>query len=113
LDINPDNGNAINNKPISEQPEYDGVNYRVKLIIEQIERARVDITGNYNDWIKIGAAFAKEFGECGRGLFHRVSCFHHKYDTHKTDKKYDSCLKFRKISIASFFYIVKNYGVEI
>ena len=51
-------------------------NSEVEKVIQNIEANHIDIAPNYNDWINIGFAFADEFGESGRSLFHRVSQYY-------------------------------------
>lgn len=77
--------------------------------IEILERLGVDITAGDGKWIKIGAAFQKEFGENGRALFHRVSKMHPDYNAKACDKKYNYCAKMNRVGIATFFHLTKNY----
>ena len=46
---------------------------RVEALIAALRAAGVDITADYNDWLKVGFALAGEFGEGGRGYFHDIS----------------------------------------
>jgi len=87
----------------------------VEKIIQQIEANHIDIAPNYNDWISIGFAFADEFGESGRTLFHRVSQFYPGYTNKECNKQFDNCLKSKGngVSLKSFFYLAKQAGVSI
>ena len=96
-----------------EQIEYDDTKNKVELIITLIERDGIDITADYEDWYRIGAALANQFGEDGGEYFHRVSRFHREYNKREADYKFNSCKKLKYISIGSFFYIAEKYGVYI
>lgn len=88
---------------------------RVRQVISKIEAKGVDITENYQNWIQIGFAFVNEFGVDGREFFHAISQFHPEYNPESTDNKYTSLLNSSSIggavTIASFFYIAKEYGI--
>ena len=69
----------------------------------------------YSDWVNIGFAFADEFGETGRNLFHRVSQYHPEYSTQECDKQFDNCMKARGqgVSLKTFFYHAKEAGIPL
>lgn len=87
----------------------------VERIIQSIEANRTDITSSYSDWVNIGFAFADEFGENGRILFHRVSQFYPGYSAPECDKQFDNCLKSKGhgVSLKTFFYLAKDAGIDI
>ncbi len=87
----------------------------VERIIQSIEANRTDITSTYNDWVNIGFAFADEFEENGRNLFHRVSQFYPDYSAQECDKQFDNCLKSKGhgVSLKTFFYLAKDSGIDI
>lgn len=87
----------------------------VERIIQSIEANRIDITSAYSDWVNIGFAFADEFGENGRNLFHRVSQFYPNYSATECDKQFDNCLKSKGhgVSLKTFFYLAKDAGIDI
>lgn len=91
----------------SNVSEYD----RVGVLISEIERLGIDITSDYNDWIKIGSVLNNNFGESGRNYFHRLSRFHCDYDSKKVDSKYDKCSKMNVSSIGLIVNICKDYGI--
>lgn len=98
----------------STRPAYSDTRERVETIISQIKENKIDVTGSYEDWLKIGSALENEFGESGRGYFHAVSRYHAKYDVSETDHLFDSVLKCNngKVSIGSFFHIAGDYGIK-
>mgnify|MGYP000038365347 CR=1 FL=1 len=91
--------------------------HKVERTIEKLEEQSIDITDDYNDWIRIGFAFAREFGEEGRDLFHRVSSISPKYDTHRADVAYDSFLSADEpanpATLGTFFHLAKEAGVVV
>lgn len=86
---------------------------KVRSIIDQIEGQNLDITAQYDDWLKIGFALSSEFHESGRELFHRVSQFYPNYDKDECNNQFDKCLNSQNdgITISTFFYLAKNAGV--
>ncbi len=87
----------------------------VELLIEKIEANKTDITGNYDQWLKIGFALASEFGLPGETYYHRISYFGTTYEAAKCTKQYKDCCKANKkgIAIATLFSIAKNSGVLV
>ncbi|MFA6923840.1 MAG: BT4734/BF3469 family protein, partial [Bacteroidales bacterium] len=87
----------------------------VEKIISQIEKQKIDITGSYDNWLRIGFAISNGLGEGGRNYYHRVSKYSEKYDELKCNKQFDECFKQRKqgITIKSFFQIAKEFGIDI
>ena len=87
----------------------------VESILYQLESSQTDITSNYADWRNIGFAFADEFGESGRELFHRVSQIYPDYKSTECDKQFDACLKAKGhgITLKTFFYLAKQAGINI
>lgn len=88
---------------------------RVDGIVDSLEHYSIDITNGYDNWLKIGFAIASEFGEEGRNLFHRVSKLNQEYNYSETDEQYTKCVnsKGSGITIATFFQIAKDAGVDI
>jgi len=99
--------------PALERIEFEDVKWKVEFIITLIERDRFDITAIYNNWVKIGAALANQFGEDGREYFHRVSRFYPKYDKNEADNQFTSCMQLENFTIGSFFYVAKEYGYSM
>ena len=87
----------------------------VEIMLSRVENAQIDLTINYNDWLKLGFAFASEFGESGRSFFHRVSRFFLGYDMSVCNHQFDKCLKGKKtgVTIKSFFAAAYNAGINV
>ena len=84
----------------------------VERCCREIEERGIDITADYDDWFRIGAALAS-LGERGRSLFHLVSAQNGKYKAAETDKKFNHCLHtVSKISIGTFFHFCSRYGIS-
>lgn len=88
----------------------------VEICLDQIDEQKIDLTGDYNTWIRIGFAFVNQFGELGREKFHRVSQYYKGYDFDDCDQKYSDLLNSsaggRRITIATFFGKVKAAGIK-
>jgi len=85
----------------------------IEHIINQCQKTSTDLTANYADWVRIGMAFAKEYGEGGRGYFHDVSSMNSSYNANNTDKKYTNFLRTNKgVGIGSFIWLAQQAGLE-
>lgn len=85
---------------------------KVEAVVRLIEKHAIDITIDYNDWIKIGAALCNSFGEGGRDYFHRISRFHHDYKVRDCNLKYSQCSKMNRVKLSSFFYVADSFGIR-
>lgn len=85
---------------------------KIKKITERIEQQGIDITGDYDDWVKVGGAIAGAIGDSGRDYFHRISKQHPEYDVKKCDDKFNSCMKMSKTALGSLMYVAGLYGVR-
>ncbi|HNQ67815.1 MAG TPA: BT4734/BF3469 family protein [Bacteroidales bacterium] len=87
----------------------------VEKLIEQLDGKRLDITSNYEDWLKIGFAIECEFGESGRSYYHEISKFNQDYTPETCNDQFDKCLKNNNsgISIKTLFHIAKQHGIII
>jgi len=89
--------------------------YDVEIVIQRIEENRLDLTCDQGDWVKLGFAFASEFGEVGRNFYHRICRFYPGYNYSETDQQFNKCLKNGKsgASIKSFFFAAKQAGINV
>jgi len=85
---------------------------KVEKIIEQIKRNSIDITSNYEDWIRLAASLYSLFGESGHAYFQTISSFHPEYSYKKTEDKFNSCKKLSNTKINAFFGIATDYGLR-
>jgi len=83
-------------------------------VLQTIERRGIDIAPDYETWRNLGFALAAEFGEGGRGYFHRLSQFYSGYSSSEANKQYTHCLRGRQgITIKTFYYLAKNAGIHL
>ncbi len=87
----------------------------IEKLIYEIDKHRIDITGNYEDWLKIGFAIESEFGEIGRSYFHSISRYNPDYNYEICNEQYSKCLKNNNsgITIKTLFHFAKQYGIVI
>jgi hypothetical protein len=83
---------------------------RVNEVVAIIRQRGLDIAPDYDAYMKIGLAFAREFGEAGRDLFHTVCQFSPKYKHAEADRQYSDCIRAKGggITIGTFFYYFKR-----
>ncbi len=86
---------------------------KVQDVVSQLEASGTDITGKYEDWIKIGFAFADAFGSMGESLFHSVSRNYSGYDATACKQQYQKCLQSNNsgATLGTFFHLAKVAGV--
>src|SRR5688572_9438615 len=73
----------------------------------------IDVTENYDDWIRIGLSLAS-LGEDGRKIFHLVSSLHPRYDQSEADAKFTDLLSKnkQKISLRTFIKYCTDAGIK-
>lgn len=104
----------IKKSPIEGGKGGDRTRERVEALVSAVEQSRTDLTGHYDDWIKLGFAIAAHFGMEGEDYYQRLSQFHEKYDHQETAKKYaDLVRNGRSIRIGTFFKILENNGFSL
>lgn len=86
-------------------------------LLNQIVARNIDLTQDYNEWVKIGFAFVDKFGENGRQYYHMISGVNSKYNVKKTDEQYKYCLRshntLKLATIATFYYYAREAGLQI
>ena len=87
----------------------------IDMIVRQIETKKLDITVDYDTWIRIGFALTDALGEEGRGYFHRLSQFYPSYAEADCNLQYDRCLHANNsgITSATFFHFARDQGIDI
>ena len=104
-------------KPILSRFNYDYDEFdtedKVADLCREISQRHIDLTGTYDDWVKIGAALSS-LGESGRRWFHLCSSQNSGYNAKECDRKFNNLLRSnRRIGIGTFFHYCKNAGLEI
>lgn len=86
-------------------------------LMSRIIQGGYDLTsGEYQTYLNIGFALANEFQERGRDYFHTICQANSKYEQAQCDKQYTYCMRdtgSKKITIASFYHLCKNAGIEL
>ena len=70
---------------------------KVMQLCREIANRGIDLTGSYDDWMKIGAALSS-LGESGRQWFHLCSAQNQKYNAAECDRKFNNLLRIVAIS---------------
>ena len=86
---------------------------KVGILVEKLERYRIDITNSYADWFRVGFALANLPEPWGRQYFHRVSAICEKYNASLCDKKFNDLQHPKSIGIGTFFSICSDYGITL
>lgn len=89
--------------------------HEVEVVLRRIEAFQIDLTCEYNDWVKLGFALADGFGECGREYFHRVSRFNAGYNATDCDTQFTKCLNGKRtgITLRTFFAAANDAGINV
>ena len=102
---------------ISLDPNDASDEARMKQAAQDAITRRIDMTENYEDWLKLGASIANTLGESGRELYHSLSCMNSGYEHAETDRKYTSLLNSngggRGCGFGTFFELCKRNGVTV
>ena len=86
---------------------------KVANLCREISQRHIDLTGTYDDWVKIGAALSS-LGENGRQWFHLCSSQNSGYNAKECDHKFNNLLRSnRRIGVGTFFHYCKNAGLDI
>ena len=88
----------------------------INMVVRRIEKKRLDITVDYDTWIRIGFALTDALGEEGRTYFHRLSRrFYPAYNHPNCNQQFDRCLHAGNTGVtsASFFHFARDQGIDI
>lgn len=101
-------------RPFIMRQVPDDVEGRVEEYIQCIEGGARDLTNNYEDWVRIGMAFANQFGDQGLEYFKRISYFHPEYNAEKTEKKFNEFARKAqgRNTIGTFFLICHKNNIR-
>lgn len=123
LYLNPDYENIpvfkkyIKETVVKNIPSYIHNNEDFESIFKQVIGRRINLCGNYQDWIDIGFGIADCFGESGRDYFYELSRMDDKFKESRAKYQYDVSLRRtvsgERISIKTFYFLAKSAGVNI
>jgi hypothetical protein len=99
---------------VTRQPTSD-TSEQLEALVQAIVAHGINLTEDYNDWLRVGFALAGELGEDGRTYFHRLSQMSAKYDAEECDKKYDNCLhaKGQGVKIETLYWMAGQAGIDL
>ena len=99
---------------VTRQPTSD-TSEQLEALVQAIVAHGINLTEDYNDWLRVGFALAGELGEGGRTYFHRLSQMSTKYDAEECDKKFDNCLhaKGQGVQIETLFWMAGQAGIDL
>lgn len=107
--------NSTKSEYKSSMSAYD----RVAQKMEKIRSSGVDITSGYSDYLLIGFAFAREFGESGRNFFFDISMNANRYEGKPglINSQYSRCISNQnsggpnRSTLGTFFYLCEIWGI--
>ncbi len=87
----------------------DEVSQLVKKAINQ----NANLAPDYGSYRDLGFAIAAGFGENGRSWYHALCSVDAKYNSKQCDIQYTRSLRGGKISVGTFYWMLKNAGVSL
>lgn len=86
----------------------------LKLVAERIQMSGVDITADYQDWVKVTLGCAS-LGEQAREPYHTICSFYPAYRREECDEKFDNCLRSGRgdVRVATVFQMAKDAGIDV
>ena len=86
----------------------------LKLVAGRIAQGGVDITREYQDWIKVSLACAS-LGEAAREPYHDICRFYPNYTRQECDEKFDNCLRTGRgdVRIGTLMELAKRNGIDV
>lgn len=105
---------VIRPKTVHQSAADDDKRSEVVKMISAIHNKRADIAPDYETYRNVSFAFASEFGESGRDLFHSVCSLSAKYIEEDADKQYTISVKRggKGIGIKTFFQLCYQNGIR-
>lgn len=86
---------------------------QLKFVIDLVCQQKVDITSDYDNWIRVGFCIANICGLSGESLFHQVSALYPSYDYKETSRKYKELVRStrQEVSLGSLIHMARMEGV--
>ena len=86
----------------------------LQLVAGRIAESGIDITSDYDDWLKVTFACAS-LGEAARESYHTICSFFPKYTREECDEKFNNCVRTGRgnMTIATFMQIAKDHGIDV
>ena len=86
----------------------------LELVARRIAEGGVDITREYQDWIKVTLGCAS-LGEKAREPYHTICSQYPTYRREECDEKFDNCLRTGRsdVRVATVFQMAKDAGIDV
>ena len=86
----------------------------LQLVAGRIAQGGIDITREYEDWLKITFACAS-LGEAAREPYHDICRFYPGYTRQECDQKFDNCLRTGRgdIMLGTLMELAKRNGIDV
>lgn len=86
----------------------------LQLVAGRIAQGGIDITSEYEDWLKITFACAG-LGEAAREPYHDICRFYPGYTRQECDQKFDNCLRTGRgdITLGTLMELAKRHGIDV
>lgn len=115
------NPNAEIYTPIStlrfERPKITHINRggtdweKARTIAMEAVQKHIDITDDYNTWVRLGFALNAGLGDAGFEIFDAISSCNPRYNPRQTEIKYRQTSSPSSITLGTFFAIAKEFGL--
>ncbi|MDL2290342.1 PriCT-2 domain-containing protein [Paludibacteraceae bacterium OttesenSCG-928-F17] len=88
---------------------------RLKVLIQKVAEAGIDICPSYDEWFAVGCALSNSYGEQGREYFHLISRNYPNYDPKECDNQYSNILKQNKQGYTenTIFEYAKRHNITL
>ncbi len=95
----------------AERKDYAGTDRGVQLLYDAVMASGKNITERYSDWLALACSLRDVPN--GRQMFHDISTFDSRYNSDQCNEQFDAILNGKGYSIATFFWIAKQYGITV
>ena len=95
----------------AERKDYAGIDRGVQLLYDAIIASGKNITERYSDWLALACSLRDVPN--GRQMFHDLSSMDSRYNSEQCNEQFNAILNGKGYSIATFFWIAKNYGITV
>ena len=86
---------------------------QLQLVVDLIIKQRIDITYEYDNWIRIGFCISNYLGSAGEDIFHEISRLYPRYEWKETHRVYENLVKTTRheVSLGSLIHLARLEGV--
>ena len=95
----------------AERKDYAGTDRGIQMLYDAVMASGTNITERYSDWLALACSLRNVPN--GRQMFHDLSTMDARYSREQCNKQFDAIVNGKGYSIATFFWIAKQYGITI